>query len=79
MRVLQKSQPLPEGLRLGSGTVLMEDGLNFDSVALLEFVIALEGEFGLEIDDDEINADAFRTVGAAAALVASKLEQRGAP
>lgn len=76
IRVLQQSQPLPAGVRLQSGTVLMEGGLNFDSVALLEFVIALEAEFGCEIDDSEITGGAFRTVGTASELIESKLEPR---
>ena len=42
-----------------------------DSLAVVEFVAALEDRFGLEIDDTEITGDVFETVGSLAAFVES--------
>lgn len=38
-----------------------KDDLNADSLDLVELVMALEDEFGLEIEDDEV--DAIKTIG----------------
>lgn len=46
----------------------------FDSMAVVSVLTAVEEHFGLEIDDDEVNAELFETVGALARFVASKLE-----
>jgi acyl carrier protein len=50
---------------------LME-AYDIDSVALFEIVVGLEDEFGISMEEDEFNVDAFRTVNAIAAYVASK-------
>ena len=44
-----------------------------DSVALLEFVMALEEAFHCEIDDSEINSLRFASVGAVADFMKSTL------
>ncbi len=44
-----------------------------DSMAVLELVAALEQRFGVTIDDDEVTAEAFDTLGSLAALLDSKL------
>jgi acyl carrier protein len=46
------------------------DDLGADSLATVEFVMALEEEFGIEIPDTE--AEKIRTVGKAVEFVASK-------
>jgi len=43
-------------------TSLIELGVGADSVATLEFVVALEEEFQLSIDEDEINPELLATV-----------------
>lgn len=45
----------------------------FDSMAVVSVLTGLETRFGIVVDDDEINADIFRTVGALATFVETKL------
>ncbi|MCR3956521.1 MAG: acyl carrier protein [Gudongella sp.] len=48
------------------------DDLNADSLDLVELVMALEDEFGLEVDDDDV--ELIRTVGDAKNYIKGKLE-----
>lgn len=45
----------------------------FDSMAVLEVMLALEERFGITIDDDEVTGELFETLGALAAFVKRKL------
>ncbi len=45
----------------------------FDSMAVVTVLTMVEEEFGLEIDDDEVTADIFETVGNLAAFVSAKV------
>lgn len=45
----------------------------FDSVAVVSLVTALEEEFGCTFDDDELNADVFATVGSLTKVLEEKL------
>lgn len=47
----------------------------FDSMAVVSLITALEEHFGISIDDDEISADTFETVGSLTAFVRQKLAQ----
>ena len=78
IRVLRDSQSLPEEQPIGSDTRLLKAGLGLDSVAVLEFVIALEAEFDCQIDDDEMALRWFATVSAVMALMKEKLSAEGA-
>ena len=44
----------------------------FDSMAVVTVVTGLEERFGFVADDDELDADVFRTVGSLAEFVARK-------
>lgn len=46
----------------------------FDSMAVLDVMLALEERFGITIDDDEVTGDLFETLGALAAFVECKLK-----
>lgn len=48
-------------------------GLGLDSIATLEIVFAMEDEFGLEVEDDELQADLFDSVEALSKYVKRKL------
>jgi acyl carrier protein len=72
---------LKDVLRLGSGADNLQAGTallgglpEFDSMAVVAVVTALEEHFGFAFDDDEIRGEAFETVGTLAALVQSKLD-----
>lgn len=45
----------------------------FDSMAVVSIITALEDRFGFAVDDDEIDASVFETVGSLVAFVESKL------
>lgn len=44
-----------------------------DSMAVVTLITTLEEQFGIAVDDDEIDGDTFATVGALVDLVNSKL------
>jgi acyl carrier protein len=47
----------------------------FDSMAVVSVLSALEDHYGFFIDDDEIDADVFETVGALVEFVEQKLNK----
>lgn len=46
----------------------------FDSMAVVSLITALEERLGIMIDDDEIDGQTFATVGTLTAFVSAKLE-----
>ncbi len=73
---------LRDVLRLGARADLMDSRTpllgaipEFDSVAVVAVVTALEENFGIAFEDDEIRAEVFETVGSLAGLVEAKLAQ----
>lgn len=49
------------------------DQYGVDSVSLLELVVGIEEEFGVEVDDDEFSVTNFETVANLAAFVRGKM------
>lgn len=45
----------------------------FDSMAVVSIITALEERFGIAVEDDEIDASVFETVGSLVAFVEQKL------
>lgn len=45
----------------------------FDSMVVVSIITALEDRFGIAVDDDEIDASVFETVGTLVAFVEQKL------
>jgi acyl carrier protein len=58
---------------LGASTPLLGSLPELDSMAVMELVAALEQRFGVTIDDDDVTAEVFETLGTLAALVDGKL------
>lgn len=54
-------------------TRLLGDLPELDSMAVLTVITGLEDHFGIVIEDDEISAETFETVGNLIALVSDKL------
>lgn len=54
-------------------TQLLGDVAELDSMAIVTFFTALEDEHGVFIDDDEVTAELFETLGALTDFVAEKL------
>jgi acyl carrier protein len=46
-----------------------------DSMAVVGIITAMEESFGFSIDDDEISADSFETLGSLIAFVERKLNE----
>jgi len=44
----------------------------FDSMAVVSILTAVEEYYGIEIDDDEVSAEIFETMGSLAEFVAGK-------
>jgi len=49
--------------RLNENTGLLGKGIGLDSIEIIQLVVALEEEFGLTIDDDDLLPDHFQTLG----------------
>ena len=58
---------------LGDSDSLIDYGLGVDSVSSLEFVVSLEKEFSVEIDESEITPDILTDINSVAEYVAAKL------
>ena len=58
-------------------TPLLGRGIGIDSFETLALVAGLEQRFQIQIDDAELTAEVFRTLGNVAALVRGKLAAQG--
>jgi len=62
----------PRGAGLDAATPLLGNLPEFDSMAVVTLVAALEEHFGIAIDDDDLSASTFATVGSLADFVAAR-------
>jgi acyl carrier protein len=60
-------------LHLDADTALLGNLPELDSMAVISLITAIEQHFGIDVDDDEISARHFTTVGSLASFVALKL------
>lgn len=58
---------------LAADTALLGSLPELDSMAVVHLLLAIEEHFGIAIDDDEISARHFATVGTLSAFVQAKL------
>lgn len=58
--------------KFNANTPLLGGIAEFDSMAVVSVVTMIEDEFGIAIDDDDLSADVFATVGTLADFVAQK-------
>ena len=61
------------GQALGERSQLLGSIPELDSMAVVNLVTALEEHFGITVEDDDISADTFETLGSLTAFVAHKL------
>jgi acyl carrier protein len=74
-RILRDTLSLgPRAEQLTTDTALLGGLPEFDSMAVVNVVGAIENEFDITIEDDELGAELFATVGSLTQFVASKLE-----
>lgn len=59
---------------LTEDSVLLGAIPEFDSMAVVSVITALEEKFDFFVEDDEIDAEVFETVGSLVAFVESKLD-----
>jgi acyl carrier protein len=64
-----------QGSSLDFSTPLFDGGLELDSIAFLEFVIALETRLGMKLRSEELIGEALETVGGLARHVARLIAQ----
>ena len=63
----------PGKITIDRETRLLGSLPEFDSMAVVSVLTAIEDHFGIAVDDDEIDGAMFETVGSLCQFVASKL------
>lgn len=58
---------------IDASTPLLGSLPELDSMAVLELVAALEQRFGIAVDDDDVTAEVFESLGSLTAFVQQKL------
>lgn len=61
--------------RFNRDTALLGSIPEFDSMAVVNLLTAIEESFGIVINDDEISAEAFETVGSLVDFVTRKVTE----
>ena len=64
----------PAGQALEADSPLLGSLPELDSMAVVTLIGALEEHFGIMVDDDDISASTFATLGSLAAFVAERAE-----
>jgi acyl carrier protein len=73
-RILRDSLSLGDRAeKLTADSPLLGGLAEFDSMAVVTVVTMIEDEFGITVDDDELSAEVFATVGALSSFVSGKL------
>ena len=76
IRILYDVLGLDRGrLKLDSKHGLLGHLVEFDSMAVVAILTAIEDQFGIAVNDDEVDAELFETVGTLVAFVERKLAQ----
>ena len=76
IRILSATLQLGDRSRsMERNTPLMGSIPEFDSMAVVGVLTALEDHYGFAIEDDEISGEVFETVGSLVDFVSLKLEQ----
>ena len=63
----------PEGEALDASSALLGNLPELDSMAVVTLIAAMEDHFGIRVEDDEISASTFATLGSLAAFVQEKI------
>lgn len=54
-------------------TASLIDDIGLDSIQVLELIVALEDEFGITLEDEDLSLELFKNVNSVAAYVGQKL------
>lgn len=71
LKFLKDLRGLPDDFELGLEASLLQNGL-VDSLGIEELIVSLEGEFGIQLDDDDLVPEHFDSSAGIAALVERK-------
>lgn len=72
--ILQATLGLPDGaIAADPATPVLGAIPEMDSMSVVSILTTLEEQYGIMVDDDEINAEVFATVGSLTAFLESKL------
>jgi acyl carrier protein len=63
----------PRTAELSADTALLGNIPEFDSMAVVSVITMLEDQFGIVVEDDDISAETFETLGQLTDFVNSKL------
>jgi acyl carrier protein len=73
--ILHSNLGMPAGsIATHPGTRLLGAMPEMDSMSVVGILASLEERYGIIVEDDEVDADVFATVGSLTAFVESKLE-----
>jgi len=73
-RVLRETLQLGDRVKaFDESTALFGSIPEFDSMAVVNVVAALEEQFNIDIDDDDITAEVFETLGSLTRFIREKL------
>ena len=72
---LQREYSLPEDVDYETFD-FVEKGY-IDSMAMIQFIVLLEDEFGISFSDDELTDRRFRTIGGLTKIVEKKIAENG--
>lgn len=72
--IIRETLQLPGERPLAAETELLGAMPEFDSMSVVTVLTSLEDQYGFFVDDDEISAEIFATVGTLVAYVQEKLE-----
>lgn len=64
---------LSDDSHIDAETALLGSIAEFDSMAVVTVLTAIEESFGIEVDDDEITADVFENFGTLCSFVEQKV------
>ena len=70
--ILQSSLQIEDCSDWSEDTLLLGAIAEFDSMAVVTVLTELEENYGMSVDDDEISAEIFETVGSLTAFVQAK-------
>ena len=75
-KIIVKSLELDiESHEIGDDESLFE-GIGADSIAALEIIFALEEEFGIEVDDEDLRVELFDSVSVMSRYIADVLKNK---
>ena len=71
--ILIEALQLSDNTPIDADTALLGSIPEFDSMAVVTVLTAIEESFGIEVDDDEISAEVFESFGTLCSFVEQKI------